>query len=433
MKARLTVPAFMMAIALSLSACGGDAGGGGGDADVALPENTEISASINYGIWDDVQQPAMEEIIAAFNEEYPNIEVSITVAPFDQYFTRLQTQAGSGELPDVLWMNGPNVQLYANEDMLMPLAPLIDEGVIDPANYPDPMNDLYTYEDTQYAVPKDFDTIGLWYNTRLFDEAGVEYPTKEWTWEDFQGAAKTISDELGDEGVYGFAGGVANQALMYPAIMQAGGEIISEDGTTSGYDSPEARKAFQMFADMVANGSSPSVATTTDTEYYDLFASERAAMAWDGNWRVKTYADSPNMENFQVAHLPKGERRATPIHGIGNAIAANTDEPEAAAAFLAFLAGEEAALIQAESGTANPAFTGTQDAFVESVPEFDLEVFIEAADEYAVTYPVSLNTSAWLNEESEYFPKIISGEVSVEEGTAALAEAMNAHLEDEQE
>src|SRR5699024_9471675 len=63
-----------------------------------------------------------------------------------------------------------------------------------------------------------------------FDAAGVEHPTAEWTWEDFRSAAKTISDELGDQGVYGFAGGVTNQALVYPAIMQAGGESISEDG-----------------------------------------------------------------------------------------------------------------------------------------------------------------------------------------------------------
>ncbi|MGO1598005.1 ABC transporter substrate-binding protein [Brachybacterium sp.] len=413
-----------------LTACSGDGGGASGD--FALPEDREISAKLNYGIWDNVQQPAMEEIIDAFNEEYPNIEVSITTAPFDQYFTRLQTQAGSGEMPDVLWMNGPNVQLYASEGMLMPLSELLEAGDIDPGNYPGAMNELYTMEGEQYAVPKDFDTIGLWYNKRLFDEAGVEYPSDGWTWDDFRSAAKTISDELGDQGVYGFAGGVANQALVYPAIMQAGGEIISEDGTTSGYDSSEARQAFQMLADMVEDGSSPSVATTTDTEYYELFSSERAAMAWDGNWRVATYADSPAMENIQVTHLPREQRQATPIHGIGNAVAANTSEPEAAAAFLAFLGGEQAAIIQAEMGTANPAFTGSQDAYIASVPEFDLQVFIDAAEEYAIQYPVSLNTAAWLNEESEYFPALISGEMTVDEGTSALAEAMNAHLEAEQ-
>src|SRR5690625_7760395 len=82
--------AVAAAAGFGLSACS-DGGGGGGE-DLAMPEDTEISASLNYGIWDDVQAPAMEEIISAFNEEYPNIEVNITIAPFDQYFTRLQTQ-----------------------------------------------------------------------------------------------------------------------------------------------------------------------------------------------------------------------------------------------------------------------------------------------------------------------------------------------------
>src|SRR5690625_93459 len=193
--------------------------------------------------------------------------------------------------------------------MLLPLSSLIESGDIDPANYPDAMNALYVMDGEQYAVPKDFDTIGRVINTCSLAEPGAEHPTAEWTWEDFGSAAKTISDELGDQGVYGFAGGVTNQALVYPAIMQAGGEIISEDGTTSGYDSPEAQKAFQMFADMVEDGSSPSVQTTTDTDYYDLFSSEKAAMAWDGNWRVATYAESPAMENIQVTHLPRDEPR----------------------------------------------------------------------------------------------------------------------------
>src|SRR5699024_3594392 len=52
-------------------------------------------------------------------------------------------------------------------------------------------------------------------------------------------------------------------------------------------------------------------------------------------------------------HLARDQRQATPIHGIGNAVSANTDHPEAAAAFLAFRGGERAAIIQAEAGTAN--------------------------------------------------------------------------------
>src|SRR5690625_7807769 len=100
-------------------------------------------------------------------------------------------------MPDVFWMNGPNVQLYASEDMLMPLSSLIESGDIDPANYPDAMNALYVMDGEQYAVPKDFETIGLWFNTRLFDEAGAEPSTAEWTRGDFRSAQPTISAQSG--------------------------------------------------------------------------------------------------------------------------------------------------------------------------------------------------------------------------------------------
>ncbi|GAA1128646.1 sugar ABC transporter substrate-binding protein [Arthrobacter flavus] len=430
MRKSYKLTALAAGAALALSACGAEAEGGGDGADVSLPDDKDMAASISYGLWDDVQRPAMEELIAGFNEEYPNIDVSITTTPFAQYFTKLQTQAGGGELPDVFWLNGPNFQTYAAEGMIEPLSSLVEAGAIDPANYPDAMNDLYSYEGTMYAVPKDYDTVALWYNEELFERAGVDVPTGNWTWEDFTSAAKTISTELEDEGVYGYAGGTSNQSLVYDAVLQAGGEIITEDGK-SGYDSPEALKAFEMLAGMVADGSSPSIETTAETQPTALFSSGQAAMIWDHNQRSNVFAESPDFESFNVVPLPKDERQATVIHGVGNAMAAEGENKEAAAAFLTYLGGEEAATLQAESGAANPAYVGTQDAYVNSIPEIDLQIFIDAADEYAFPYPVSRNSSAWLTEESTYFPRILSGELPVEEGLSQLAEAVNEHLANE--
>ncbi|WP_262425054.1 ABC transporter substrate-binding protein [Brachybacterium sp. Z12] len=127
--------------ASTLAACGGGESGGG-----SIPEEVpaDETAKIAYSIWDQAQKPAMEKIVAAFNEEYPNIEVAISVTPFAQYFEKLQTQATGGDLPDVFWMNGPNFQLYAAEGKLQDLA---EVPGIDTSKYPEAMNDLYTMED----------------------------------------------------------------------------------------------------------------------------------------------------------------------------------------------------------------------------------------------------------------------------------------------
>lgn len=412
--------------ATTLAACGGSNGGGGGEAPEEI--STDESAEIAFSIWDQAQKPAMEKIVAAFNEEYPNITVSISVTPFAQYFEKLQTQATGGDLPDVFWMNGPNFQLYAAEGLLQDVSQI--PGV-DTAKYPQAMNDLYSFDGGQYAIPKDFDTIALWWNEELFERAGVAGPDGTWTWDDYAQAARDISAALGSEGIWGGCNGVENQAYLYPMTFQAGGEIISEDGTTSGYDSAGAIEAFTFARSLIEDGAHPSIAYLTDNKPSDVFNGGKAAMIWSGNWSAAVFKDSPVRDAIRTAPLPQGSEPANVIHGIGNAMAAAGKNKGAAAAFIAFLSGEKANLIQAEEGAANPAYEGTGTAYVESLPEFNLQMFIDNAED-AHPYPISKNSSAWLSLEADYFPRILSGEIEVEAGLSELAEKMNEALADEQ-
>jgi multiple sugar transport system substrate-binding protein len=416
------------ATALTLAACS-SGGGAGGDAATAAP--TDAQAKISYAIWDENQKPAIDQNIEDFNEIYPNIEVTVDLTPYQQYFTKLQTQGESGTLPDVFWMNGPNVQLYAANDLLEPIDGLVDAGDLDPSKYPAALNELYTYDGTQYGVPKDFDTVALWYNKALFAQAGVDEPTDDWTWDDFRSAAATISTELADDGVYGVVTELnsAGQSSYYDTILQAGGYMISEDGTTSGYDDPASIEGLQLWADLVADGSAPTLQQMSDTKPNVWFNSGKAAMFWSGNWSVAEMKDSPNKDDFATVRLPAGpEQRATVIHGVANVAAAQGENREAAGAFLAYLGSEEAQRTQAEMGVANPAYDGTQQAFVDSVPSFGIEVFLESADEMSFPYPISKNTAAWNALENELLPQAFSGDRPVEEVAAELAEAMNAEL-----
>ncbi|WP_446909783.1 extracellular solute-binding protein, partial [Klebsiella pneumoniae] len=70
---------------------------------------------------------------------------------------------------------------------------------------PEALVKLYTYDGKHYGVPKDFDTIGVFYNKKIFKDAGVELPTADWTWDDFHDKAKKISDWGKSKGIYGCA------------------------------------------------------------------------------------------------------------------------------------------------------------------------------------------------------------------------------------
>lgn len=431
---RGTALAAAAALSLVLAACSGgtsDGGGGGGGEEESgswTAPDADLEASITYGVWDANQVPAIEENIAAFNEEYPNIEVNVNVTPFGEYWTKLQTQASSDTLPDLFWMNGPNFQLYAANGQLDPITEVVEAGAIDPANYPASLNDLYTLDDVQYGVPKDFDTIGVWTNTVLFEQAGVPLPEADWTWEDFQSAAVAISQALSAEGIYGAAGGMDGQTTYYNTILQAGGTVI--DGAESAYDTPEAAAGIGFWTELIESGGSPTIEQLTDTTADQWFTSGKLAMYWGGSWFRGALTDSPFVDDIQVLPLPQGEEQAVVIHGVSNVVPAASANKQAAHALQAFLADEEAQRQQGDLGAVIPAFAGTQDAFAESMPNANLQVFLDAV-EYSQPLPVSGNTAAWNALEADLLPQAFSGERPVEDVLAELAEGMDAALAEE--
>jgi len=238
-------------IALALAACSDD-GGSGADTSASIAPDTKAELTLAY--WDKSQTPTIDANIKSFNETYPNITVTTNLTAYADYWKKLRTQAEGRTLPDVMWMNGPNIQLYAGNDMLEPLDDVTAAGIAW-SDYPTSLVDLYTYQGVHYAIPKDYDTIGVFYNKTLFASAGAALPTEDWTWEDFHTAARTISAWGKDQGIWGCATTVNGdgQGTYYNTIAQAGGYVI-KDGR-SGFDNPASVKGLQCWADWIADGS----------------------------------------------------------------------------------------------------------------------------------------------------------------------------------
>jgi multiple sugar transport system substrate-binding protein len=415
----------------ALGGCGSGGGSGGG----AAPDKgasyaaaaKDLQADITYGVWDQTQVKAIKANLAEFNKTYPNIKVNVNVTPYADYWTKLQTQATSNTMPDLLWMNGPNFQLYAGNNKIAPITGEVQAGAIDVANYPKALNDLYTLDGVQYGVPKDFDTVGVWVNQALFAEAGVPLPKDDWTWDEFQSTAANISAKLKSKGIYGAAGGMDGQTTYYDTIFQAGGMVISDDGTKSGYDNPATQEGLEFWRKLIASGGSPSMKQLTDTTADQWFVSGKLAMYWGGSWARTQIADSPVGKNTTVVALPKGKEQATVIHGVSNVVAAASKNIPAAQALQVFLAGKEAQQQQGDMGAVIPAFTGTQQAFAKSMKGVDLQLFLDAVS-YAKPYPVSKNSAAWNALETSLLPEAFSGDKPVAEVANDLATKMNALL-----
>jgi len=415
----------LAAISVLVAGCSGAPAAGPSEA--YTPPDKDLQAEITYAFWDATQQDAIQANVDAFNEEYPNITVNLDVTPWEGYWTKVQTQATSDTLPDLFWLNGPNFQLYASNGKVEPITSLVDGDYIDPANYPEALVDLYNLEGTQYGVPKDFDTIGLWCNKDLFAEAGVDLPTDDWTWDDLAENAGAISEKLKSKGIYGVAAGMDGQTTYYNTIFQAGGEVVSEDGKTSGYDEAATQEGLQVWADLIESGASPSIPQLTDTPADQWFTSGKVAMLYGGSWARGAIGASGIKDSVDVAPLPQGKEQATVIHGVSNVVAAASKNKQAAQALQAYLASEEAQKQQGDMGAVIPAFTGTQAAFAESYPGVNLQVFLDAT-EYAKPLPVSKNSAAWNALEAKLLPDVFSGTTKVADATKDLAAQMTALL-----
>lgn len=397
----------------------GCAGGG-------APDGSQEDVTITYTVWAGTQTPAMKAIAEAFEKENPNIHVDVLELPWPQYWSTLQTGAQGGTAPDAFWMLAQQIRPYAAGGQLLDISDAITTEGVDLGDYPKAVLDLYDQGDGKiYGLPKDFDTNGVYYNKALFDAAGVDYPSADWTWQDFQDTAKALTGN----GVWGVAAPLDYQGGYYNSIFQAGGQVISDDGKTAEIDSPEAIAGIKFWTDIQAAGSSPTLKQLSDTDGETMFEQGKVAMYVSGAyWALKMYQNEELRPNVGVAPLPVGVKRATVTSGIENVGYAGTKHPDEVAKFLIFASGEEAAQIQAESGAVLPAFKGTAQTWMDAMPEFtDLQVFIDAVD-YAVPLPVQGNAAEWQGLESKYLAPAWDGKVSAAEAAKQYAAAIDEVL-----
>ena len=419
------------AFAAAATGCGGGNKAGVKGATNAIGDDPKkIKGTITYAYWDINQEAMLTDVMKAFNKEYPNVKVQLNMVPFKDYFTKLRAQASSKALPDVFWMNGPNFRSYAENGQLASLKALVDDGLIDPNKCPSALVDMYTVDGELFATCKDVDCVGIWYNKKLFDQAGVAYPDETWTLDTYKEKALELTDKLPD-GVWGCAEVFSRTASYYHSIAINGGWVISDDKKKSGYDDPKTIEGVKFWRDLIEIGACPDQEFLAENSCYGMFEGGQVAMQWSGNWRVGALIGSSVKNDCAVAYLPGGDDRKTAVHGLGHVISANTKNLAASQALVTFLAGEEAAKISAESGIALPALEGTQDPYVDAQPGYNLEVFVDQAHNYAVPFPVSKTCPEWEELEGEYLSKVFNGEITAEDGCRELAKAMNEVLEKE--
>ncbi|MFW5941782.1 MAG: ABC transporter substrate-binding protein [Chloroflexota bacterium] len=342
--------------------------------DEALEELPEGVTGLHLMGWSssEAENTRLQAVVDDFNAANEDIEVVLNLVP--DYDTRLQTSLAGGSPPDVFYIDS------------FRLPDLVDAGAVEPAegridnpdDFYDSLYEAFVYDGTFYCPPKDFSTLGLIYNEDLFDAAGVDHPTADWTWDDLQGAAEQLTNA--DEGVYGMSLS-ADFARLIAFLYQAGGEVANEDFTEMTINSPEALEATEFYVGLVADGYAAQPADLDSGWPGEAFGRERAAMVVEGNWIVPFMEDQFPDVNYGIAQLPAGPGgEATMAFTVCYGVPADIPEDRQEAAFelVNYLTGEEGMEAWTNLGLAMPTRESLRDPWLEQFPE--LQPFLDGAD-----------------------------------------------------
>ncbi len=360
-------------------------------------------------------------MVDAFQEEYPYITVEVETIGYNDYFTQMQTRVAGGTAPDCYELNIENFAAYANKGLLAEISGVDVSGLNETA-----LN-AFNVKGVQYGLPESFSNVVLIYNKDLFDQAGVAYPTADWTQDDLQAAAEAIR-ALGDD-IFGIWQPITYNEF-FKVAAQYGGALLNEDKTEFTINSPENIRAAQALVDRVlVSNVQPNTAQQGGMGDWDMFMSGRLGMIPTGIWAFQTFTENCGFD-WDIAVEPGSTRKAT--HFFSNCVVLNPESKnrEAAATWLAWLTSStKSAEIRLEAGWDLPALSDMDAlaSYLEITPPENREAVFESLN-YLVLPPVIEDYALMSDIIGQYLAAAADGTMTVEDALNAAQADCEAQI-----
>ena len=270
------------------------------------PAQAPITLQLVEVITSPQRTEVVQSLVDQFEEANPGVKVEITSLPWGQAFEKLATMVQGGQIPDVVEMPDRWMALYANNDRLVDLGPYMESW----ANA-DQLNERTVefgsvVNDTMYMVPYGFYLRAMFWNKKLFGEAGLDGPPE--TMDEFMEASKKISELGGGKAGYCLRGGPggANGYIMMMLNMMGHDDYFDAEGNSS-LNSPDAIKGLQFLIDLYQNGYAPRDSVNWGfNEIVAGFYSGTCAMLDQDPDALIAIAERMDPADFAVAPMPLG-------------------------------------------------------------------------------------------------------------------------------
>ncbi|WP_167203007.1 ABC transporter substrate-binding protein [Actinomyces respiraculi] len=405
------------AAALTLTACGGRAaddenGGAGGQVTLTLMRTGTP----------EILRPIFEPMIAEFEEANPGIKVDMQDLGWNDATASMGVMASSGTLPDLMYHLPSDVFDLASKglvtDLTDKLSPELKDDIF-PA-----LLQAGQYEGRQYLVPCSVSPLFLWYNTELFEKAGLDPDNPPNTWDELLVAGRQIAEKTDASGVAMYSKPAAGETSgLYESLFAGaiGGSAWDPNSQRYLYDDPkydaEALQTLEFMRGLV-DISQPNVVEYGRFDTRTLFRDGHAGMAIDLIYMQNQIGDGLKDGTFRVAELPAptGRTSISTINVGGWFIPTNSAHPEEALKLLEFFMETENQIKHTTYGSA-PILKSEAATY-----EGELWEVATAALEHGVAEGISLQTGALWTVNGEELQRLLTAQRSPEEVLRAIRE-----------
>ncbi|MFC5402246.1 extracellular solute-binding protein [Cohnella soli] len=297
---KMLLSAMAGALALSLAACGSknNDNKNGESAPASSPtasETPKASSGSNekvtitfQNIYPDPTDPKynmLRKIVAQYEADHPNIKIELDSLNTDQQKLKLKTQAASKEVPDITIVN-PAAQMkpFVDADLFAPLNEMVEKnGLKD--TFQAGILDYYSFNGNLYALPDGNNIALIYYNKKMFQEAGAKVPT---TFEELVDTVKLLKSKGMTPIAIGEKDSWTGSFLFMNMLLRTNGgpgflkDVL--DGKKT-FEDPAFIAAVDAFQSLVQAGAFQEGATSFDYNAGEnLFKTGKSAMYFMGSW-----------------------------------------------------------------------------------------------------------------------------------------------------
>lgn len=421
MRRGIAATALVAAMALSATACGGD------DGDTGKSSSGELSGTVTW--WDTSNVGSEDKVFKKLAEDFTKLHPKVTVkyvnVPFGEAQNKFKNAAQSGSgAPDVIRSEVAWTPEFADLGYLAPLdgtAALKDEG-----DFLKQAAASTKYDGKTYGVPQVIDSMGIFYNKKIFKEAGVEAPK---TIDELKTVATTIKDKTGKTGMY-LRGDDAYWFLSF--LYGEGGDLVDAKAKTVTVDNAEGVKAMKVVKDLVDSKTAITDATNGWDNMQAAFKDGKVAMMINGPWAVadtytgKEFADKANLG---IAPVPAGSAgQGAPQGGHNLAVYAGSKNLEASYAFTEYMTSAESQAKVAQELSLLPTRNSVYSQ--PGVASNEIVGFFRPVVDKAVERPWIPETGSLFAPLVTEYTKVLTGQTTPEKGVKSTGDAYRKLLKD---